>query len=159
VLQALSETDAGPYNGLSASRGSEDANDMPSFMHDRRKLHYTLEGTGSVLLFVHGLGGNAENWRLQRAAFTSSHRVVALDLPGHGRSEGGNVRFKLYWKAIRTLCDHLDTQRITICGLSKGARAALMFAARHPDRGRPHCRHQHLRSPELGGQTGAAQPL
>jgi sigma-B regulation protein RsbQ len=107
---------------------------MPSFMHDRRKLHYTLAGTGSVLLFVHGLGGNAENWRLQRAAFTSSHRVVALDLPGHGRSEGGNVRFKLYWKAIRTLCDHLDTQRITICGLSKGARAALMFAARHPDR-------------------------
>jgi pimeloyl-ACP methyl ester carboxylesterase len=48
--------------------------------------------------------------------------------------EGGNVPFKLYWKAIRTLRDHLDTQRITICGLSKGARAALMFAVHHPDR-------------------------
>lgn len=107
---------------------------MPRFTHEGRSLHYTLEGEGPPLLFVHGLGGNAENWVLQRAAFAPTHQVIAIDLPGHGRSEGREVPFPLYWQAIRGLCDHLGIERLSICGLSKGARAALMFAARHPER-------------------------
>jgi sigma-B regulation protein RsbQ len=69
---------------------------------------------------------------LQRA-FSSAHRVVALDLPGHGRSEGRDVPFRDYWKAIGALCRHLEAERVAICGLSKGARAGLMLAARHPE--------------------------
>jgi sigma-B regulation protein RsbQ len=73
---------------------------MPSFVNDGRTLYYTQQGEGSLLLLLHGLGGNADNWMLQRVAFSSAHRVVALDLPGHGRSEGRDVPFRDYWKAI-----------------------------------------------------------
>ncbi|MFH0297423.1 alpha/beta hydrolase [Bradyrhizobium sp. 31Argb] len=107
---------------------------MSSFIHDGRRLHYTLEGAGPALLFVHGLGGNADNWMLQRLAFAATHRVVGLDMPGHGRSEGRGVPFDRYWEAILALTEHLKIERIAICGLSKGARVALMFAARHPER-------------------------
>ncbi len=106
---------------------------MPSFVTEGRTLHYTQEGEGPVLLFLHGLGGNAENWILQRKAFSAERRVVALDLPGHGHSDGRDVAFKDYWKSIGALCRHLDAGPITICGLSKGARAGLMLAARHPE--------------------------
>jgi sigma-B regulation protein RsbQ len=104
-----------------------------SFRHDGRTLRYTLEGAGQALLFVHGLGGRAENWLLQRAVFAPVRRVIAIDLPGHGRSEGRDVSFDRYWEAIYALCDHLHIERIAICGLSLGARAALMLAARHPE--------------------------
>lgn len=107
---------------------------MPFFIHEGKRLHYTLEGDGPILLFVHGLGGNAENWILQRKSFSRRHRVVALDLPGHGRSEGRDVGFRRYWQAILALCDHLGAETVAICGLSKGARASLMFAARRPER-------------------------
>jgi sigma-B regulation protein RsbQ len=107
---------------------------MSSFIHDGRRLHYTLEGAGPALLFVHGLGGNADNSMLQRLAFAATHRVVGLDMPGHGRSEGRGVPFDRYWEAILALTEHLKIERIAICGLSKGARVALTFAARHPER-------------------------
>ncbi|MDF0490077.1 alpha/beta hydrolase [Sphingomonas sp. H39-1-10] len=107
---------------------------IESFSHQGYTLSYTIEGTGPILLFLHGLGGNGENWVLQRKAFAPSHRVVALDLPGHGRSGGRDVSFIRYWEAIEALCDHLNAERIAICGLSKGARAGMMFAARFPDR-------------------------
>ncbi|KKW90377.1 hypothetical protein YP76_20510 [Sphingobium chungbukense] len=105
-----------------------------SFTHDGRMLSYTIEGSGPVLLFLHGLGGNAENWVLQRAAFARTHQVVALDLPGHGRSQGRDVPFTRYWESIEGICDHLGVTQLSLCGLSKGARAGLMFAARQPER-------------------------
>lgn len=107
---------------------------MPNFIHDGCRLHYTQEGAGPALLLLHGLGGNTENWILQRQAFADSHRVLAIDLPGHGRSEGKDISFLDYWTAIGALLDHLEIERTAICGLSKGARAGLMFAARHSAR-------------------------
>jgi hypothetical protein len=37
---------------------------------------------------------------------------LAIDLPGHGRSEGRDASFDRYWDAIHALCDHLDIERI-----------------------------------------------
>ena len=107
---------------------------MPTFTSGSNEIHYKCEGAGEPLLFIHGLGGNVENWILQRSAFAATHRVLAIDLPGHGRSQGREVPFTEYWRAIEGLCDHLAIEAASICGLSKGARAGLMFAARRPRR-------------------------
>jgi len=107
---------------------------MPFLTHDGVSLHYTDEGRGAPLLFLHGLGGNTENWTLQRRHFAAVRRVIALDLPGHGRSDGREVPFRRYWEAIEALADRLAVERLAICGLSKGGRAGLMFAARRPGR-------------------------
>lgn len=107
---------------------------MGVFIHKERRIHYTDEGDGDPLLFVHGLGGNAENWLNQRVEFAKTHHVIAIDLPGHGRSDGRTIPFAAYWESLLTLCDRLEFDRVAICGLSKGARVGLMLAARHPDR-------------------------
>jgi pimeloyl-ACP methyl ester carboxylesterase len=50
------------------------------------RLHYAVSGAGSPLLLVHGLGGIIENWCAVAPTLTERHRVLVLDLPGHGRS-------------------------------------------------------------------------
>ena len=97
-------------------------------------IHYVDEGAGPAIVLLHGLGGNAENWLLQRRHFARTHRVLSLDLPGHGRSGGRSMGFADYPGAIEAMLDHAGVSSAVLCGLSKGARAGIAFAARHPDR-------------------------
>lgn len=49
--------------------------------------HYTDRGAGdTTVLLLHGFGGDLENWLFNLEALAQHHRVVALDLPGHGQS-------------------------------------------------------------------------
>lgn len=50
-------------------------------VHDAQGLNAGLD-----VVLLHGLGSCSEDWGLQLPALTRSHRVLALDLPGHGRS-------------------------------------------------------------------------
>lgn len=104
------------------------------FGHDGHAIRYVTAGHGKPLLFLHGLGGRLENWVHQMDAFARGHRVIAVDLPGHGRSGGREVSFLEYWRTLEALLDHLDLANVAICGLSKGARTGLMLAARRPER-------------------------
>ncbi|GGT38372.1 alpha/beta fold hydrolase [Streptomyces chromofuscus] len=99
-----------------------------------QRLHCTDEGTGPPILFLHGLGGNSSNWLHQRRHFSKTHRVIALDLPGHGRSTGVDVSFREYRDAIEAALDHCEIDQVSIIGLSKGARAGLSFTAHRPER-------------------------
>ena len=51
------------------------------------KFSYQEAGGGRPLIFLHGIGGNADTWRYQLEAFADEYRVIALDLPGYGRSD------------------------------------------------------------------------
>jgi pimeloyl-ACP methyl ester carboxylesterase len=54
---------------------------------DGSQIYFEVTGEGdTALVFVHGWMGNVRWWDAQRDAFSGSHRVVALDLAGHGRS-------------------------------------------------------------------------
>ncbi len=104
------------------------------FNWEGRSIHYLQEGDGKPLLFLHGLGGRAENWFYQIQHFRQSRKVVCLDLPGHGRSEGEDVSFFKYWEVVQRLLDHLGIGVCDLCGLSTGARVGMDLAARSPQR-------------------------
>src|SRR3954449_1695651 len=56
-------------------------------------VHYVDFGgdpDGPIIVLVHGLGGSHLNWDLLAPLLTSHARVLALDLPGFGRSEPGS---------------------------------------------------------------------
>ncbi len=113
---------------------------MTTFDWNGETIHYVDEGGSAdesgrpAIVLLHGLGGNAENWLLQRHYFSATHRVLSLDLPGHGRSTGRSVSFADYPRVIAAMLDHAGVARATLCGLSKGARTGIGFAAQHPDR-------------------------
>lgn len=96
-------------------------------------LHYTDEGTGDAVFFIHGLGGNADNWLHQRRALALHHRVIALDMPGHGRSSGMGVAFENYWAAAAAVLDHVGVECVSTVGLAMGARVGIALAGRRPD--------------------------
>ncbi|MFK4312619.1 MULTISPECIES: alpha/beta fold hydrolase [unclassified Bacillus (in: firmicutes)] len=102
------------------------------FEYKNRKIFYNIEGSGPVILFLHGLGGNSNNWLYQRKYFKKTWTVISLDLPGHGKSEGVEISFKEYSNVLYELCNHLKLKSVTICGLSKGARVGIDFAIQYP---------------------------
>lgn len=107
---------------------------MTTFDWKGETIHYVDEGSGAAIVLLHGLGGNADNWLLQRRHFSKTHRVLSLDLPGHGLSTGRSLAFADYPHAIEAMLDQAGIARAMLCGLSKGARAGIAFAARHTDR-------------------------
>ena len=59
---------------------------MPYFSFRQASIHYQSEGEGSCLVLLHGFLENLEMWSDIIKRFSSSYRVVTIDLPGHGKS-------------------------------------------------------------------------
>ncbi|HEX8968714.1 MAG TPA: 2-succinyl-6-hydroxy-2,4-cyclohexadiene-1-carboxylate synthase [Chloroflexota bacterium] len=102
------------------------------------EFHVESEGAGPALLVLHGFTGSVRAWDDLRAELTSSARVIAIDLIGHGRSAipVDVARYTLDWAAadLEALLDALGLERVDLLGYSMGGRLALHFALRAPQR-------------------------
>lgn len=105
-----------------------------NYTHNGQSYHFTDEGAGETLVFLHGLGGNLLNWTYQRQHFARTHRVICIDLPGHGKSQGKDVPFADFSDVVNAILGYVGVDRYTVCGLAKGARVALRLAATTPSR-------------------------
>ena len=103
-----------------------------------RRVHLVDIGSGAEapVLFVHGLGGRWQNWIENIARVARSRRVVALDLPGFGRSQTPKERISIasYADLIDRLCDLLELDPVVLVGNSMGGAIAAETALRHPAR-------------------------
>jgi len=93
------------------------------------------EGGEPAILALHGLASNARWWDLVAARLTPAHRVIAVDLPGHGHSDRPDTGYD-----FETVCRDLDGMLaalhpgpVVVVGHSWGATVALTFAVNHPD--------------------------
>lgn len=93
-------------------------------------------GDGPPLLFIHGLGGLWQNWLLNIPAFMDTHRVIAPDLPGFGRSEmpSGRISIQGLARVIDELCGLLDIESPAVVGNSMGGFVATELALSFPTR-------------------------
>lgn len=101
-----------------------------------RKIHHEKAGTrGLMICFVHGSGGSQGVWVRQMEGLADVARVVALDLPGHGESDGDGVgTIDQAADAVRQVLDELGVARAVVGGHSMGGAIALAFALANPDR-------------------------
>ena len=88
------------------------------------------------MVFVHGAANDHSVWALQSRYFAHhGHNVLAVDLPGHGRSDGAplpSVAAIADW--LPRVLDAADVQAATLVGHSLGSLASLACAAAHGDR-------------------------
>ncbi len=90
---------------------------------------------GPTVLFVHGAGGAQEQWRFQLRHLGTRWNSLAVDLPGHGGSQGkGSRTIEDYQKFVRDLLDALGMTRTVLAGHSMGGGVAQSFALAYPGR-------------------------
>jgi len=89
-----------------------------------------------AVVMVHGAGFDHTTWVLQTRYLADREcSVVAVDLPGHGRSEGPpltSIGAMGDW--VVGVLDALGAERATVVGHSMGGLVAVQAAADHPDR-------------------------
>jgi pimeloyl-ACP methyl ester carboxylesterase len=115
---------------------------MPYFKHEGRRLAYTIHGRGPrTIVLVHSLLMSQKMHRpIAEALAARGHRVVTLDLLGHGRSDRPRdmtlYQMPFFGQQILGLLDHLELDEAVLGGTSLGANAALEAAATAPERAR-----------------------
>jgi pimeloyl-ACP methyl ester carboxylesterase len=99
---------------------------------------YVDEGAGDdVVVLLHPMASTLKVWRPTIAALRARHRVIAVDLPGHGKSaKPRSFRYhpESFARVVHRLLDHLRVGRVTLVGNSNGGATALALTLRHPER-------------------------
>lgn len=77
------------------------------------------------LVFIHGAGGSGAFWQPQIDALADKANTVALDLPGHGRSDSpGKDKIENYAQVVNAFVDELKIPKPIPCGVSMGGAIA-----------------------------------
>jgi len=103
-------------------------------------IHYATEtgldpGRGPGIVFVHGAGGTHEHWRFQLRQLAVRWNALAVDLPGHGESQGdGYPTIREYRDFLLGLLDAVGFSRAVLVGHSMGGGIAQDFALTYPNR-------------------------
>ena len=114
--------------------------EMPTLTHAGQRLAYAEHGTGPrACVLLHGLLlSQRMHLPLARDLARRGHRVITLDLLGHGASdrppEMWRYSMTAFAEQVVALLDHLELDEAVIAGTSLGANVALEGAALAPDR-------------------------
>ena len=108
---------------------------VPVTERDVRLETLDFGGDGRAVLLLHGLAGTAREWEDTAEWMTETHRVVALDQRGHGRSERrpADVSRHAFMADAVAAIEQLELAPAAIIGQSLGGHTAFLVAAERPD--------------------------
>lgn len=100
------------------------------------KLAYMDEGKGSeTVIMVHGLGSYSQAWKKNIAELSLKYRVIAIDLPGYGKSSkaphSGLMSF--YAGVIVDFIKQMNLGQVNLVGHSMGGQISMVLAIEHPE--------------------------
>ena len=99
------------------------------------EMSFIDKGKGDPIVLIHGFAGCKDYWKKIIPQLASEHRVIALDLPGHGESGMRQDRYSIEDMAstIKELLDQLGLDQVTMFGHSLGGYITLAFAELYPE--------------------------
>jgi pimeloyl-ACP methyl ester carboxylesterase len=100
------------------------------------RLCYQEQGVGEPVLILPGLGTSIDFWQLNAPVLAERFHVLALDLPGFGKSDKPDASYDLaeICERIVAFLDAKGLQRVSIIGGSMGGHIGLLLALSHPER-------------------------
>jgi len=99
---------------------------------DGGRLAYRDEGTGPLVVLLHGGFLDHRQWTAQLETLPARYRVIAPDARGHGDSTNAEATFR-HTDDIAALIRHLDAGPAVLAGVSMGAANATDTALEHPE--------------------------
>jgi pimeloyl-ACP methyl ester carboxylesterase len=104
---------------------------------DGTTIHWTSHGSGGeTIILVHGWTCDESSWREQVPVVSRNHRVITLDLPGHGKSgmPKGPFTMELFARAVEAVRAEAKADRVFVVGHSMGTPVIRKYALMYPDR-------------------------
>jgi len=102
-----------------------------------QRLHYLEAGEGPPVLFLHGWPTSAQLWRHVLPRVARTHRAIALDLPGFGRSDkplNQRYSFGYFERTIDGFLQQLELERVGLVVHDLGGPAGLYWAIKHVEK-------------------------
>lgn len=120
---------------LDDARGNSYTFTMPYVTLPQQQIYYAKQGNGRYpLILIHGAGGSHLVWPAALRQLANA-AVYALDLPGHGRSNGpAHDNVNAYANLVADFLAALDLKNVVLVGHSMGGAVAQMAAVQHPSR-------------------------
>ncbi|NUO88399.1 MAG: acetoin dehydrogenase dihydrolipoyllysine-residue acetyltransferase subunit [Cupriavidus sp.] len=126
------------YETPADDSGDEDAASAYQFAEvDGIRVRYARKGDGAqTVLFIHGFGGDLDNWLFNLDPLADAYTVVALDLPGHGQSSPRLAGTTLAQMAgfVARFMDEAGIEAAHLVGHSMGGGVAAQLAVDAPQR-------------------------
>lgn len=100
------------------------------------RLAYMDEGKGSeTILMIHGLGSYSQAWKKNIVDLSSRYRVIAIDLPGYGKSskEPHSGLMSFYAGVIADFIKEMNLGKVNLAGHSMGGQISMVLAIEHPE--------------------------
>jgi pimeloyl-ACP methyl ester carboxylesterase len=113
---------------------------MPEAIVKGTKIHYLEKKSRTcspdvTVVFIHGSGGNAGLWWKVMEGLADGYNSVAIDLPGHGESQGQGMKsIPDYREFLKDFLGVLGRENIALGGHSLGGGIAQDFALRYPQK-------------------------
>lgn len=100
------------------------------------EIMYEDRGSGETVVLLHGFCGSSAYWQKMIPQLSLTHRVIAADLRGHGKTSVPDGLYSMETMAddIAGLLSHLEISKATLFGHSLGGYVTLAFAEKYPDR-------------------------
>ena len=109
---------------------------MPFVNVQGKKVYYAGDNSlgGSPVIFCHGSGGGHHHWLYQLKSLRNPVNPLAVDLPGHGRSEGDALHsVAAYRDWLHDFSQATGIKKFIPAGHSLGGAIALDYAIHYPD--------------------------
>lgn len=109
---------------------------MPFIDVEELKVYYESKGEGHALLLIHGAGSSCLNWKPQIEDLSEEFHAIAIDLPGHGRSQATDpslITIDWYTKFVKKFLESMGIERVTPIGHSMGGAISMQFLLDYPE--------------------------
>ncbi len=105
------------------------------FNHGSGRIYYTDNGKGVPVILIHGYLETSAIWEELADGLAGRFRVIAVDLPGHGKSDilGEVHSMNLMADAVHELLIGLGTGPVYMIGHSMGGYVTMAFVEKYPD--------------------------